>query len=184
MESDVLRNQLNPTFRKKKNAVVCCLLAFVCSVSTPDRIQPVVDCVSNVMAHAQKPHFVFRRNGLVHLNRRGRQFSRLMAAEMWASAVVMLDTPCSEVVWRVLSTQTIRQFPLDFPLPCVTVCHHVSTGMYRETCSEFQIGGVTSSAVFTTFGNLRSSSLFAPKISFWVGGNAWIVTRCVCFLTC
>ena len=28
----------------------------------------------------------------------GRQFSRLLAAEMCASAVVMLDTPCSEVV--------------------------------------------------------------------------------------
>jgi len=32
------------------------------------------------------------------LNRRGRQFSRLLAAEVCASAVVMLDTPCSEVV--------------------------------------------------------------------------------------
>jgi len=28
----------------------------------------------------------------------GRQFSRLPAAEVCASAVVMLDTPCSEVV--------------------------------------------------------------------------------------
>ena len=28
---------------------------------------------------------------------RGRQFSRLLAAEVCASAVVMLDTPCSEV---------------------------------------------------------------------------------------
>ena len=28
-----------------------------------------VDCVWNVMAHAQKPHFVFRRNGRVHLHR-------------------------------------------------------------------------------------------------------------------
>jgi len=27
----------------------------------------------------------------------GRQFSRLLAAEVCASAVVMLDTPCSEV---------------------------------------------------------------------------------------
>jgi len=32
------------------------------------------------MAHAQKPDFVFRRNGRVHLNRWGRQFSRLLAA--------------------------------------------------------------------------------------------------------
>jgi len=67
------------------------------------------------MAHAQKPDSVFRRNGRVHLYRRGRQFSRLLAAEVCASAVAMLDTPCSEVVWRVLATQSIRQFPLHFP---------------------------------------------------------------------
>ena len=30
----------------------------------------VVNCVWNVLAHAQKPDFVFRRNGRVHLNRR------------------------------------------------------------------------------------------------------------------
>jgi len=58
----------------------------------------LVDCVWNTMAHAQKTDFVFRRNGRVHLNRRGRQFSRLLAVEVCASAVVMLDTPCSEVV--------------------------------------------------------------------------------------
>jgi hypothetical protein len=42
--------------------------------------------------------FVFRRKGQVHLNRRGRQFSRLLAAEVCASAVEMLGTPRSEVV--------------------------------------------------------------------------------------
>jgi len=44
----------------------------------------------------------------------GRQFSRVLAAEVCAWAVVMLDTPCSEVVWRVLATHSIRQFPLYF----------------------------------------------------------------------
>ena len=34
------------------------------------------------MAHAQKPDFAFRRNGRVHLNRRGRQLRRLLAAEV------------------------------------------------------------------------------------------------------
>jgi hypothetical protein len=66
------------------------------------------------MGHAQKPYFVFRRNGRVHLNRQGRQFSRLLAAEVCASAVVMLDTPCSDVVLRVLATHSINQFPLHF----------------------------------------------------------------------
>jgi len=52
----------------------------------------------------------------------GRQFSRLLAAEVCTWAVVMLDIPCSEVVWRVLATHSIRQFPLHFPSrasPCV-----------------------------------------------------------------
>ena len=72
----------------------------------------VVEASWNVMAHVQNPDFVFRRNGQVHLNRWGGQFSRLLAAEVCASAVVMLDTPCSEVVWRVLATHSILQFPL------------------------------------------------------------------------
>ena len=45
----------------------------------------------------------------------GRQFIRLLAAEVCTSAVVMLDTPCSGLVWRVLATDSIRQFPLHFP---------------------------------------------------------------------
>ena len=80
-----------------------------------------VDCVWNVMAHAQKPDFVFRLNGRVHLNQWGNQFSRLLAAEVCASALVMLDTPCSEVVWRVLATHSIHQFPLHFP-SCASPC--------------------------------------------------------------
>jgi len=67
-----------------------------------------VDCVWNVMAHAQKSEFVFRRNGRIHWNRKGRQFIRLLTAEVCASAIVLLDT---------------------LPLPCVTLCHHVSTGL-------------------------------------------------------
>ena len=112
------------------------------------------------MAHVQKPDFIFRWNGRVHLtltlltwriwwapnnvskwqmgfnsafeglNRRRRQFSRLLVAEVCASAVVMLDTPCSEVVWRVLATRCIRQFPLHFPYlasPCAITFQLEST---------------------------------------------------------
>jgi len=83
------------------------------------------------MAYAQKQDFVFRRNGRVRLNRRGCQFSRLLAAEVCASAVVMLDTPYSEVVWRVLATHFIRQFSPSLLLPCGSVCHHISPGVCR-----------------------------------------------------
>jgi len=42
------------------------------------------------MAHAQKTDFVFRRNGRVHLNRRGSQFSRLLAAEVFDMQLSLL----------------------------------------------------------------------------------------------
>jgi len=76
------------------------------------------------MAHAQKPDFVFPRNGWVHLNRWGRHFSRLLAAEVCASALVMLDTPRSETVWEYwLST--------PFPFTSPPVRHPVPPGSER-----------------------------------------------------
>ena len=45
----------------------------------------------------------------------------------------MLDRPCSEVVWRVLATHCIHQFPPSLPLQCVTVCHHISTAVHFLT---------------------------------------------------
>jgi len=95
-----------------------------------------VDCVWNVMAHAQKPDFFYQRNGRVHLNRRGLQFCRLLTAELCASAVVMLDTPRSEVVWRVLAAHSVHVF-LSIPHPCVTVCHHISTALYLNCVPRF-----------------------------------------------
>ena len=84
-----------------------------------------VEASWNVMAHAQKPDFAFRRNGRVHLNRRV-----ISSVDYWQPrcthqlllSVVMLDAPCSEVVWKVLATHSIRLFPLHFPSrasPCV-----------------------------------------------------------------
>ena len=90
-------------------------------------VQFLVDCVKCDGTRAET-RFVFRRNGRVHLNRRGRQLGRLLA-----SAVVMLDTPCSEVVWRVLVPTPFASFPFTSP-PCVTVCHHISTELYCTYC--------------------------------------------------
>jgi hypothetical protein len=44
----------------------------------------------------------------------GGQFSPILAAEVCA-AVLMLDTPCYEVVRIVLATHSIRQFPFHTP---------------------------------------------------------------------
>ena len=76
-----------------------------------------VDCVWNVMAHAQKPDFVFRRSGRVHLNRRGHQFCRLLAGELCISACRVCTARaglCSAVMWRLLVTHSIFLFPLHF----------------------------------------------------------------------
>ena len=82
-----------------------------------------------VMTHAQKPDLVFQRNGRVHLYRRGCQFCRLLAAEVCASAVVMLDRPCPIQC-------TTAGYPLHSPFspsllhPCVSVCHHIPFLLY------------------------------------------------------
>jgi len=91
------------------------ILQIVCTLCGQNVGFVMLDCVWNVTTYAQKPDFVFRGKGRVHLNRRERQFIRLLAADLWALAVVMLNTPCSEVVWRVMATHSIRQFPLHFP---------------------------------------------------------------------
>jgi len=95
------------------------------------------------MAHAQKPDFVFRaKRTSPFKSAGGRQFSRLLAAEVCASAEVMLDTLCSEVVWRVLATHSIRQFAVHFPSsasPCTITFQMESTCWWwavilLETC--------------------------------------------------
>jgi hypothetical protein len=85
------------------------------------------------MAHTQKPDFVFRRNRPVHLNRWGRQFSRLLADELRTSAVVMLDTPCSGVVRRVLATP-FGSFPFTSPPVRHRVPSHFNWTLPTECC--------------------------------------------------
>ena len=74
-----------------------------------------LELVRNLMAHTQNPDFVFHLNGRVHLNRRGSLFSRLLAAEVCASALVMLDTLCSEAVWEYWLCIPFASFPFTSP---------------------------------------------------------------------
>jgi len=78
----------------------------------------------------QKPDFVFRRNGRVHLNWRmasvqsttGSRGVRISGSNagytMFRGSVKSTDYPLHSLV------------PPSLPLPCVTVCHHISTGLY------------------------------------------------------
>ena len=90
--------------------------------------------VRNVMAHAQKPEFVFPRNGRVHLNQWGHQFSRLLAVEECRPLVVMvvmLDRPHSKVKWNCTGYPLHSLVSPSLPLPCVTVCHQVPNELYQ-----------------------------------------------------
>ena len=83
------------------------------------------------MAHAQISDFVFRRNGRVYLNQRGRQFSRLLAVEF----VRISGSNAGYTMFRgnVKSTGYPLHSPVSpsLPLPWVIVCHHIPTGLYQ-----------------------------------------------------
>ena len=100
---------------------------------------PVVKASWNVMAHAQKPAFVFRRNGWVHLNRQGRHFIRLLAAEVCTSGLIV-GSNAGYTMFRgcVKSTGYPLHSPVSpsLPLPYVTVCHHISTGVYSSVLNK------------------------------------------------
>ena len=65
----------------------------------------------------------------------GGQFSRLLAAEVCASAVVMVvmvDTPYPEIECKTTGYPLhLHVFP-SLPLPCITVCHQFSIELYHS----------------------------------------------------
>jgi len=111
----------------------------------------------NMMAHAQKSDFVFQRNGRVHLYRRGCQFSRLLAAEVCASGVVMLDRPCPIQC-------TTAGYPLHSPFspsllhPCVSVCHHIPFLLYKIYHMWIQCGPCPCMAALVVYIGVRYST--------------------------
>ena len=81
-------------------------------------------------AHAQKPDFVFWRNGRLHLNRRGASVQSTTGSR----GVRISDSNTGYTMSRgsVKSTGYPLHSPVSpsLPLPFVTVCHHISTGLY------------------------------------------------------
>ena len=93
-----------------------------------------VDYVWNAMAHAQKPDFVFRRNGRIQLNRRGASVQSTTVSR----CVLISGSNVSNAGYNMFrgSVKGIG-YPLhspvssSLPLPCVTVYHHISTRLYQ-----------------------------------------------------
>ena len=89
------------------------------------------------MAHAQKPHFVFRRNGRVHLNRRRTSVQLTTVSR----GVRISGSNAGYTMFRgsVKGTGYPLHSPVSpsLPLPCVPVCHHISTGLYTAAIFQF-----------------------------------------------
>ena len=88
-----------------------------------------VDCFWNVMEHVQKPDFLFRRNGRVHLSRQGASVQSTAGSR----GVRTSGSNARYTMFRgsVKGTGYPLYSPLSPSLTCVTVCHHVSTGLYH-----------------------------------------------------
>jgi len=95
----------------------------------------MVDCVWNVMAHAQKPDFVFRRNGRDYLNRPGASVQSTTGSR----GVRISGSNAGYNMFRgsVKSTGYPLHSPVSHSLPllCVTVCHHILIGLYQTLTS-------------------------------------------------
>jgi len=93
-----------------------------------------VEASLNVMAHAQKPDFVFQRNGRVHLNRPGQGGGASVHSTTGSGGVRISGSNAGYTMFRgsVKGTGYPLHLPVSpsLPLQCVNVCHHISTGLY------------------------------------------------------
>jgi hypothetical protein len=83
------------------------------------------------MVHAQKPDFVFRRKGRVHLNLQGASVQSTTGSR----CVRISGSNAGYTMFRgsVKSTGYTLSSPVSpsLPVTCDTVCHHISTGLCR-----------------------------------------------------
>ena len=110
-----------------------------------------VDCVWNVIAHAQKPDFVFRRNGRIHLNRPGTSVQSTTGSR----GVRISGSNAGYIIFRgsVKSTGYPLHSPVSpsLPLPWVTVCHHISTGVYHTKQQQAFLAAVVMDEALASF---------------------------------
>ena len=136
------RTQCNCLFKEWHSLQNCWnLYALMVLECVPKKLFPqhlkLVDCVWNVMAHAQKPDFVFRRNGRVHLNRR----EASVQSTTGSRGVRVSGSNAGYTMFRGSAKST--GYPLhspvspSLPLPCVTVSHRISTGLYVCRCCKW-----------------------------------------------
>jgi len=95
------------------------------SISKSNNVS-VLELVRNLMAHAQKPDFVFRLNGSSPFKLAGESGQSTVGSRGVRISVSNAGYTTFRGRVRVLATHSIRQFPF----PCVTVCHHIPNAVY------------------------------------------------------
>jgi hypothetical protein len=83
------------------------------------------------MAHAQKPDFVFRRKGRVHLNRRGASVQSTTGSR--GVSISVSNAGYTMFRGSVKGTDYPLHSPISpsLPFPYLTVYHHVSNRLYH-----------------------------------------------------
>jgi hypothetical protein len=122
-----------------------------------------VDCVWDVMAHAQKPDFVFQRNGRVHLNRPGASVQSTAGSR---GVRISGSNAGYTMFWgSVKSTGCPLHSPVypSLPFPCVTVCHHRLTGVYIQTTDNADVNRTSAAIASNTECRLRTSAFTSRK---------------------
>ena len=128
----------------------------VCSTESSVPNCRSLDCVSNVIAHAQKPDFVFQRNGRDHLNRRGRQLSTTGSwgvhisgsndgYTMFRGSVKGTGYPLHSPVSPFTSPLVRHHVPSHFNWTLLhlnseddaNLCHHLNLSVSASFCSKF-----------------------------------------------
>ena len=100
---------------------------------------------------AETIFLVFRRNGRVHLNRR--EASVQSTTGSWGVRISGSNAGYTMFRDSVKSTDHPLHSPvsLSLPLPCVTVCHHISTGLYLVCPDVLRVVGETSYGIRVGF---------------------------------
>ena len=140
-----------------------------------------------MIAHAQKPYFVFRRNGRDHLIGGGVSsvyyWQPRYAHQLLLLVVVMLFRGSEKGTGYPLHSPVSP----SLPVPCVTVCHHISTGVYCQSDAV----PYYSSACSTQSGETQSKKLqgtFLSPLSFLKSKKSRFMRKrcgvCVCVRGC
>jgi len=131
------------------------------------------------MAHAQKSDLVFQRNGRVHLNCRG---GGSVQSTTGSRGVRISGSNGSNagytMFWGRVQDPLHSHVPPSLPLPCVTVCHQVSSELYHISFhdSKESSRGVAPASQLRTFAIL---SLFTvgpsvpPSVHMYYLGSHW-----------